>query len=71
MMRVQAAALALLSLLLARRLQGFADTIALARRRRRSWPTVPEQHPPADVLLLRQRPLALARSVRGPPHRSS
>jgi hypothetical protein len=60
---------ALLALLLARRLQTFADTIALARRRV-SWPTAAEARPPADVRLLRPRPLALARSGRGPPGRS-
>jgi hypothetical protein len=57
---------ALLALLLARRLQRFADTIALVRRRV-AWPAVAEARPPAEVLLLRQRPLALACSVRGPP----
>ena len=55
--------------LLARRLQRLADTIALTRRCR-SWPAVPEYRPAEDVFLLRPRPLALARSVRGPPHRS-
>ncbi len=60
---------ALLALLLARRLQRFADTIALARRRF-SWPVPAGHRPPADVVLVRQRPLALARSVRGPPIRS-
>jgi hypothetical protein len=59
---------ALLALLLARRLQRLADTIALARRRF-SWPMPAEHRPPVDVLLLRQRPLALARSGRGPPAR--
>jgi hypothetical protein len=57
---------ALLALLLARRLQRLADTIALARRRR-SWPAVPGHRPVEEVFLLRPRPLALARSVRGPP----
>ncbi len=60
---------AVLALLLARRLQRFADTVALARRRF-SWPAPAEHRPRADVILLRQRPLALARSGRGPPTRS-
>jgi hypothetical protein len=59
---------ALLALLLARRLQSFADMIARARRRV-VWPAVAEPRAPAEVLLLRRRPLALARSVRGPPRR--
>ncbi|MGZ8648548.1 MAG: hypothetical protein ACXW08_07970 [Solirubrobacteraceae bacterium] len=60
---------ALLALLLARRLQRFADTLALGRRRR-SWPAVAEQRCADEVFLPRSRPLALARSVRGPPRRS-
>ena len=60
---------AFLALFLARRLQRLADTIARARRRV-TWPALPEHRPPVDPLLLRQRPLALARSVRGPPRRS-
>jgi hypothetical protein len=60
---------AVLALLLARRLQRFADTIALTSRRR-SWPAVPEPRRVGEVFLLRPKPLALARSMRGPPHHS-
>ena len=60
---------ALLALLLARRLQRLADTIALARRRV-AWPDVPARRPSAGVFVPRPHALVRAHAVRGPPHRS-
>jgi hypothetical protein len=61
---------AVLALLLARKLQGLADAIAAPARQTRCWALLPASAFPAVCALRRPSPLALARSVRGPPRRS-
>jgi hypothetical protein len=61
---------AVLALLLARKLQRLADTIAARTLPPRRWALLPERPCPEVPSLPRPRPLALARSVRGPPSRS-
>jgi hypothetical protein len=61
---------AVLALLLARKLQHFADAIAATGRPAFRWAAPPAFVAPASSPLPRPRPLADARSVRGPPARS-
>ena len=61
---------AVLALLLARKLQHLADAIAAPARPARRWALLPGPPHPEACALLRPRPLALARSGRGPPRRS-
>jgi hypothetical protein len=61
---------AVLALQLARKLQHLADAIAAPARPARRWTVLPAPPYPEACALLRPRPLALARSLRGPPRRS-